>query len=94
LFFSFRFDLTYFLVNLFKNESDALLQVLSYNEQCLCEDDNHVQTEFIKGTLMYKKLNKPIDAYHKLIKFVKLASGSHNYSLLRIKSKKLSQKNS
>jgi hypothetical protein len=65
----------------------AVLQFISYNEQCLIEDNNAVQTESIKGALIYKKLNKPIDAYPKLIKFAKLASGSHNYLLFRIKSK-------
>ena len=51
------------------------------------EDNNHIQTEFIKGALMYKKLNKPIEAYPRLVKFLNLTSGSDNYSLLRIKSK-------
>jgi hypothetical protein len=53
----------------------------------LREDNNHIKIELIIGALMYKKLNKPIEAYPRLMKFLNLTSGSDNYLLLRIKSK-------
>jgi hypothetical protein len=53
----------------------------------LREDNNHIKIELIIGALMYKKLNKPIEAYPRLVKFLNLTSGSDNYLLLRIKSK-------
>jgi hypothetical protein len=53
----------------FTNEIDTIHQVISYNNQCLKEDANHIQSNFIIGSLIYKKLNRPLDAYEKLEDF-------------------------
>jgi tetratricopeptide (TPR) repeat protein len=54
----------------FPNEIDTINQVISYNTTCLKEDQEHTQTYFILGVLIYKKLNLPIPAYEKLESFV------------------------
>lgn len=70
------------ITNTFLNEIDIINQVISYNTVCLEEDSLHVQTHFIIGTLIYKKLNQPIYAYEKLDLFVKEASDYLEFSLI------------
>jgi tetratricopeptide (TPR) repeat protein len=62
----------------FPNEIDTINQVISYNMTCLEEDPNHIQSYFIIGALIYKKLNNPIYSYEKLELFVKKAE-QHSY---------------
>lgn len=68
--------------NNFPNEIDTINQVISYNTTCLKEDPLHIQTYFIIGTLIYKKLNKPLPAYEKLEQFVQNSKGHSNYEPL------------
>lgn len=71
----------------FPNEIDAINQVISYNTTCLKEDPLHIQSYFIIGTLIYKKLNQPIPAYEKLELFIQQAKGNPNFELLIDKAK-------
>jgi adenylosuccinate synthase len=73
--------------NTFPNEIDTINQVISYNTTCLKEDPLHIETHFIIGTLIYKKLNQPIPAYEKLELFVKEATGYSHFALIDDKAK-------
>lgn len=59
----------------FNDEWDVVNQVVSYNQTCLNDDKKHVQSYFIIGALIYKKLNMPIPAYEKLEEFVARTAG-------------------
>jgi hypothetical protein len=63
-------------------ELDAINQVISYNIDCIREDDHHIQSHFIIGTLLYKKLGKPLEAYERLDKFINLAEGLNRWIVL------------
>lgn len=68
--------------NTYPNEIDTINQVISYNTTCLKEDPLHIQSNFIIGTLIYKKLDQPIHAYEKLEQFVKDAAEYPDFSVL------------
>ncbi len=57
----------------FMNELDIVGQVLSYNENYLFEDPEHIQSHFIIGVLIFKKLNNPTLAYENFVVFKKEA---------------------
>lgn len=71
----------------FNNEIDTIQQVIAYNNQCLYEDSGHIQTNFIVGSLIYKKLDRPLDAYEKLEAFAN--SVSDDETMLALKSRTL-----
>ncbi|MBI2281588.1 MAG: hypothetical protein HYU68_13000 [Bacteroidetes bacterium] len=54
----------------YNTEIDTINQVISYNTSCLKQDKSHIQTNFIIGVLLYKKINLPIPAYEKLELFI------------------------
>lgn len=56
--------------NNFRDETDCIMQTISYNQNCLKEDSNHIQSNFIIGALKFKKLKNPTDAYYNLEKFI------------------------
>ena len=72
----------------FPNEIDTIHQVVAYNTQCLREDSSHIQSNFIIGSLIYKKLDQPLDAYEKLEEFI--SSVNDNESMLPLKKRALS----
>jgi hypothetical protein len=71
----------------FTNEIDTIQQVIAYNNQCLNEDPDHIQTNFIVGSLIYKKLDRPLDAYEKLEAFSNSVDG--NETMLTLKDRTL-----
>lgn len=73
--------------NNFLNEIDIINQVISYNTTCLKEDPLHIQSNFIIGTLIYKKVNQPIPAYERLELFIQQANNHPNFELLIDKAK-------
>ncbi|MBN8702768.1 MAG: hypothetical protein J0M08_06870 [Bacteroidetes bacterium] len=73
--------------NVFPNEIDTINQVISYNTTCIKEDPLHIQSNFIIGALIYKKLNQPIPAYEKFELFIKQAKGNTKFELLTEKAK-------
>jgi hypothetical protein len=73
--------------NNFPNEIDTVNQVISYNTTCLKEDPSHIQSYFIIGTLIYKKLNQPIPAYEKLEQFINSTNGQFHYESFVSKAK-------
>jgi tetratricopeptide (TPR) repeat protein len=76
------------LKNSFSNEVDAINQVISFNNNCLNDDNNHFQSHFIIGVLAYKKLNLPIPAYEKLEIFANLCECNNVYKELCVRAKK------
>jgi hypothetical protein len=74
------------LDNIFKNnypnEIDTINQVISYNNSCLKNDPLHIQTYFIIGCMLYKKLNQPLPAHEKLEQFLEAVNGKSNYNPL------------
>lgn len=75
------------LANDYKNEPDTVGQVLSYNESRLDRDKAHVQTEFIVGVLMFKKLGNPMEAYERIEKFIVLTKGDETWKPLYNRAK-------
>ncbi len=71
----------------YPNENDTIAQVTIYNLTCLKEDPLHYQTLFIIGTLTYKKLNSPTNAYERLEEFIKLTNGNASWKLLNERAK-------
>src|SRR5690606_2346379 len=69
--------------NKYKGESITISEVISYNRACLKKNSTHVQSNFIIGTLIYKKLGKPLEAYEKLDEFVQNSSEKVGWKLLR-----------
>lgn len=66
----------------FRNESDVVNQVLSYNQDCLVEDPNHIQTYFINAVCIFKKMNQPIDSYDKFEEFLQQTKDNDFWVLL------------
>lgn len=75
------------LTRSYPTEKDTVEQVISYNTTRLEKDNGHIQTLFIVGILMYKKLNKPIEAYEKLETFISQSENNELYSPLVEKAK-------
>lgn len=72
----------------FKDEIGTISQVISYNNTCLKEDENHLQTYFIKGVFIYKKLHQPVAAYEEIEKFIDLTNSKDEWRLLNERAKK------
>ncbi|MBL7836026.1 MAG: hypothetical protein JNM67_00785 [Bacteroidetes bacterium] len=72
----------------FKNELDVINQVIIYNQTCLSEDSDHIQTYFIIGALTYQKLNQPIPAYEKLETFYNHSENLAHFKPLRERTDK------
>jgi hypothetical protein len=62
---------------------------LSYNEVCIKEDISHIQSNFITGVFLYKKIQNPVLAYEKLEKFIKDSEEYNKYPILRERAKLL-----
>jgi tetratricopeptide (TPR) repeat protein len=75
------------LSNKFKNEISTVRQIISYNEVCLRENKEHIQTYFLVGAFLYKKGDKPLIAYEKLEKFVDLVEDSDEWKLFAERAK-------
>ncbi len=71
----------------FKSEYNVVLQVISFNDNCLKEDESHIQSYFFTGILFYKKLEKPIIAYEKIEKFIELSDNLENWNVLNERAK-------
>jgi len=71
------------LQNSFKGESDTIKQVIIFNKKQLRKNQNHIQSYFIIGAILYKKLGQPIPAYTYLEKFVKETEGLRDWEILR-----------
>ncbi|WOK05706.1 hypothetical protein RT717_21760 [Imperialibacter roseus] len=69
----------------YPNEIDSIYQVIKYNEVCYQEDENHIQSFFIIGCIMYKKLDRPLEAYERLEEFVSRASNNVSMDELRLR---------
>jgi len=72
----------------FESELETVHQVISYNNNCLTEDKNHIQSNFFIGVFYYKKFNQPIAAYEKLEKFVEDTTSIEKWFLLTERAKK------
>lgn len=70
------------LSNTYPTEKDSVAQVISYNTTRLEKDREHIQTHFIVGILLYKKLDQPIEAYGSLENFISLSQNSDTCSSL------------
>jgi hypothetical protein len=66
----------------YKDEFDTLNQVINYNFHCLKKDPCHIQSLFIIGVLIYKKLNNASAAYDKLEEFLSKTDSVDNWQLL------------
>lgn len=71
----------------YKDEFDAISQVINYNFHCLKEDPCHIQSLFIVGVLIYKKLNNASVAYEKLEEFICKTNNSEEWKILNIRAK-------
>lgn len=71
----------------YKNEFDTINQVISYNFHCFNEDPYHIQSLFIIGVLIYKKLNNAPVAYDKLEEFINKTDGDENWQFLHKRAK-------
>jgi hypothetical protein len=67
----------------FPHEIDVINQVTSYNTFCLKQDPDHIQSNFILGVLIFKKLNNVSMAYDYLKSFVSLSGEMGLYETLR-----------
>lgn len=74
------------LTSNFKNEVDVINQVTSYNYYRLRDNADHIQTHFIVGVLIYKKLNNPTMAYEHLVSFAKLAEERKIFDTLKTRA--------
>ncbi|MHA7830724.1 MAG: hypothetical protein ACX93O_06470 [Flagellimonas sp.] len=72
----------------FKDEIDIINQVISFNKFCLKENPNHIQSNFIIGVLIYKKLDNVTLAYDYIKSFSDLAGASNRFSILKEKANK------
>jgi tetratricopeptide (TPR) repeat protein len=68
--------------NSFTNEVDTIHQVIAYNHNCLQKDSKHVQTHFIIGAFLYKKLSNPVAAYEQFEKFIECCQGNEQFNQL------------
>jgi tetratricopeptide (TPR) repeat protein len=73
----------------FQNEQETISQVLSYNKNCLDEDEQHIQSYFIVGVLLYKKFQNPTSAYENLESFIEEASRISDFYPLVKRTKSL-----
>lgn len=70
----------------FTNEGDIIQQVIGFNESQLKNNPYHIQTKFIVGCLIFKKLNKPVEAYEHLADFEAISSSEKRFPLLVLRS--------
>lgn len=75
------------LVTSYKDELDAVSQVIHYNQHCLKEDPCHIQSLFIIGVFIYKKLNNAPVAYDKLEEFIHKTDKSEHWGILNKRAK-------
>lgn len=68
--------------NSFNHEIDRVHQVIAYNYHCLLSDSKHIQTYFIIGVFLYKKLSNPVSAYDQFEKFIACCEGIGQFELL------------
>jgi len=68
--------------NSFTNEVDTIHQVIAYNHHCLQNDSKHIQTHFIIGVFLHKKLSSPVSAYEQFEKFIECSQGNGQYDQL------------
>jgi tetratricopeptide (TPR) repeat protein len=66
----------------FTNEVDTIHQVIAYNHHCLQKDSNHIQTHFIIGVFLHKKLSNPVSAYEQFEKFIECSQRNEQYDQL------------
>lgn len=72
----------------FEGEFDNINQVIRYNTICFEEDKNHIQSFFIIGCLIFKKLSNPPYAYEKLSIFIQLTNcNKSKWRILRNRAK-------
>lgn len=67
----------------YDNEIDTINQVIIYNNICLKEDPAHIQTHFIIGALLYKKLDLPLPSHEKFENFVNSSLIPDNWEPLK-----------
>ena len=70
------------LVTRFKEELDAISQVINYNQHCLKEDPCHIQSFFIIGVLIFKKLNNVPVAFDNLEEFIHKTDNNEHWEIL------------
>jgi len=70
----------------YPHEFDTINQVISYNSTCINEDPLHLQSHFIIGVLIFKKLNMPVPAHEKLELFVTSKEINKDWSPLKIRA--------
>ena len=73
----------------FPSEFDIIHQVIEYNNQCIDEDELHIQSDFIIGSLTFKKLNRPLEAYSRLEKFIQSTNDNNLMIVLNDKAREL-----
>ncbi|WP_420387046.1 tetratricopeptide repeat protein [Roseivirga sp.] len=76
------------LNNTYHEELDTISQVITYNNYKLSADPFHIQTHFIIGSLLLKKLSSPTLAYEPLNKFYEASNGNERWKILNSLSKK------
>lgn len=74
--------------NSFNQESEQVHQVMAYNHNCLEKDKDHIQTHFIIGVFLFKKLSSPVSAYEQLEKFIELSERDNRFNLLVQRARK------
>lgn len=67
----------------FDLEIDIINQVITYNTHCLEKDSSHIQSYFIIGVLIYKKLGNPTLAYDKLQEFINKSGEFEEWQILK-----------
>ncbi len=75
------------LATKYKNEIDTIAQVINYNQHCLKADPGHIQSLFIIGVLIYKKLKNAPSAYDKLEKFIINTESDDSWQILNNRAK-------
>jgi len=70
----------------FLNEIDTINQIVTYNTICLKEDLNHIQSDFIIGAIIYKKLDLPLPDYEKLESFINACGDNENWKPLKVRA--------
>lgn len=79
--------LTDIIENSFDHEIERVHQVIAYNHNCLEKESDHIQTHFIIGVFLFKKLSNPVSAYEQLEKFIALSERNNRYDLLAQKAR-------
>ena len=72
----------------YKEELDTISQVINYNFNCLKEDPCHIQSLFIIGVLMFKKLNNAPSAYDKIDEFLVKTKNLNEWILLHNRARR------